>query len=67
MIDTLMMAYTVEMVSVEKVAACLHQYSPADAEMEAPYDTEDAVTSWINKVRRQKSFHSEKIGKSLQV
>lgn len=50
MIDTLMTAYTVEMVSVEKVMACVHQYSPSDAETEAPYDTEDAVTTWINKV-----------------
>lgn len=50
MIDTLMMAYTVEMVSVEKVTACIHQYSPSDAELETPYDTEDAVATWINRV-----------------
>lgn len=50
MIDTLMMAYTVETVSVEKVMACIHQYSPGNAEVETPYDTEDAVTTWINKV-----------------
>lgn len=50
MIDTLMMAYTVEMVSVEKVMACVRQYSPSNAEVETPYDTEDAVTTWINKV-----------------
>lgn len=50
MIDTLMMAYTVEMVSVEKVMACIRQYSTCDPEVETPYDTEDAVTTWINKV-----------------
>lgn len=50
MIDTLMMAYTVETVSVEKVMACIRQYSPGDAEVETPYDTEDAVTTWINRV-----------------
>ncbi|XP_049444074.1 calmodulin-regulated spectrin-associated protein 2a isoform X3 [Epinephelus fuscoguttatus] len=50
MIDTLMMAYTVEMVSVEKVMACIRQYSSSDPEVETPYDTEDAVTTWINKV-----------------
>lgn len=50
MIDTLMMAYTVETVSVEKVMACIHQYSPGNAQVETPYDTEDAVTTWINKV-----------------
>ncbi|XP_039667224.1 calmodulin-regulated spectrin-associated protein 2a isoform X4 [Perca fluviatilis] len=50
MIDTLMMAYTVETVSVEKVMACIRQYSSYDPEVETPYDTEDAVTTWINKV-----------------
>uniref|UniRef100_A0A3B5L1C1 Calmodulin regulated spectrin-associated protein family, member 2a n=1 Tax=Xiphophorus couchianus TaxID=32473 RepID=A0A3B5L1C1_9TELE len=50
MIDTLMMAYTVETVNVEKVMACTHQYSSCDYEEERPYDTEDAVTTWINKV-----------------
>uniref|UniRef100_A0A3B3V755 Calmodulin regulated spectrin-associated protein family, member 2a n=1 Tax=Poecilia latipinna TaxID=48699 RepID=A0A3B3V755_9TELE len=50
MIDTLMMAYTVETVNVEKVMACTHQYSSGDSEEERPYDIEDAVTTWINKV-----------------
>ncbi|XP_072295406.1 calmodulin-regulated spectrin-associated protein 2a isoform X2 [Eucyclogobius newberryi] len=50
MIDTLMMAYTVETVSVDKVMSCIHQYSPPDSEEETPYDTEDTVTTWINKV-----------------
>uniref|UniRef100_A0A7N8WYU2 Calmodulin regulated spectrin-associated protein family, member 2a n=1 Tax=Mastacembelus armatus TaxID=205130 RepID=A0A7N8WYU2_9TELE len=50
MIDTLMMAYTVETVSVEKVMTCIHQYSSCDPDVETPYDTEDAVTTWINKV-----------------
>ncbi|XP_041126117.1 calmodulin-regulated spectrin-associated protein 2-like isoform X2 [Polyodon spathula] len=49
MIDTLMMAYTVEMVSVEKVVACVQKYS-ALTETDLPYDTEDAVMSWMNKV-----------------
>ncbi|CAG5864153.1 unnamed protein product [Menidia menidia] len=52
MIDTLMMAYTVETISVEKVMACMSQYSSSscNTEAETPYDTEDAVTTWINKV-----------------
>ncbi|XP_069401094.1 calmodulin-regulated spectrin-associated protein 2 isoform X3 [Ovis canadensis] len=50
MIDTLMMAYTVEMVSVEKVAACAQQYSTFFQATDLPYDIEDAVTYWINKV-----------------
>lgn len=50
MIDTLMMAYTVETASVEKVTACIRQYSSYNPEVDSPYDTEDAVTSWINTV-----------------
>ncbi|XP_062251632.1 calmodulin-regulated spectrin-associated protein 2a [Platichthys flesus] len=50
MIDTLMMAYTVETVSAETVMACVSQYLPCKPEVEMPYDTEDAVTTWINKV-----------------
>ncbi|XP_073427856.1 calmodulin-regulated spectrin-associated protein 2-like isoform X2 [Dendrobates tinctorius] len=50
MIDTLMMAYTVEMVSIEKVIACVHKYSPFFQTAELPYDIEDAVMYWINKV-----------------
>ncbi|NXJ91538.1 CAMP2 protein, partial [Corythaixoides concolor] len=50
MIDTLMMAYTVEMVSVEKVIACTQQYSSFFQATDLPYDIEDAVMYWINKV-----------------
>ncbi|XP_059400060.1 calmodulin-regulated spectrin-associated protein 2a isoform X2 [Carassius carassius] len=50
MIDTLMMAYTAEIVSVEKVMACMQQYSTDYPDGDVPYDTEDAVTSWMNKV-----------------
>uniref|UniRef100_A0A8D0CER8 Calmodulin regulated spectrin associated protein family member 2 n=1 Tax=Salvator merianae TaxID=96440 RepID=A0A8D0CER8_SALMN len=50
MIDTLMMAYTVEMISVEKVMACVQQYSSFFQATDLPYDIEDAVMFWINKV-----------------
>ncbi|KAG5276239.1 hypothetical protein AALO_G00129600 [Alosa alosa] len=50
LVDALMMAYTVETVSVEKVVACLRQYSTMYPDGDTPYDTEDAVTSWMNKV-----------------
>ncbi|XP_072276178.1 calmodulin-regulated spectrin-associated protein 2 isoform X2 [Pyxicephalus adspersus] len=50
MIDTLMMAYTVEMVSIEKVIACVHKYSPFFQTADLPYDIEDAVMYWVNKV-----------------
>ncbi|XP_015724946.1 calmodulin-regulated spectrin-associated protein 2 isoform X4 [Coturnix japonica] len=54
MIDTLMMAYTVEMVSVEKVIACTQQYSSFFQATDLPYDIEDAVMFWINKARYRK-------------
>uniref|UniRef100_A0A8D3DJB5 Calmodulin regulated spectrin-associated protein family, member 2b n=1 Tax=Scophthalmus maximus TaxID=52904 RepID=A0A8D3DJB5_SCOMX len=56
LIDTLMMAYTVEMMSVERVMSCINRYSSAEPShgdghvQELPYDTEDAITTWINKV-----------------
>lgn len=56
LIDTLMMAYTVEMVSVERVMSCINKYSSAEPlhsdglVQGLPYDTEDAITTWINKV-----------------
>ncbi|XP_076600537.1 calmodulin-regulated spectrin-associated protein 2 isoform X2 [Chaetodon auriga] len=56
LIDTLMMAYTVEMVSVERVMSCINRYSSAKPShsdrhiQELPYDTEDAIITWINKV-----------------
>ncbi|XP_034035904.1 calmodulin-regulated spectrin-associated protein 2a isoform X3 [Thalassophryne amazonica] len=50
MIDTLMMAYTLETVSAEKVISCIQQYSSCSPEVETPYDTEDAITTWINKI-----------------
>lgn len=50
MVDALMMAYAVEMVSVEKVIACAQQYSAFFQASDLPYDIEDAVMYWINKV-----------------
>lgn len=58
LIDTLMMAYTVEMVSVERVMSCIGRYTsdePSHGEghlQELAYDTEDAIVTWINKVRK---------------
>ncbi|XP_028918042.1 calmodulin-regulated spectrin-associated protein 2 isoform X2 [Ornithorhynchus anatinus] len=50
MIDTLMMAYTMEMVSIEKVIACAQLYSAFFQATDLPYDIEDAIMYWINKV-----------------
>lgn len=57
LIDTLMMAYTVEMMSVERVMSCVNRHCSAGPShidqqvLEQPYDTEDAITTWLNKVR----------------
>ncbi|XP_051552853.1 calmodulin-regulated spectrin-associated protein 2-like isoform X2 [Myxocyprinus asiaticus] len=50
MIDTLMMAYTIEMVSVERVLTCIKKLTPFLPEEDFPYDAEEAITTWINKV-----------------
>ncbi|XP_062306479.1 calmodulin-regulated spectrin-associated protein 2a isoform X3 [Osmerus eperlanus] len=50
MIDTLMMAYTVEAVSPEKVTACLRKHCPNDPDIDTPCSTEEALAVWINKV-----------------
>ncbi|XP_061540332.1 calmodulin-regulated spectrin-associated protein 2a isoform X2 [Phycodurus eques] len=50
MIDSLMMAYSVDTLIVEKVMVSIRQYSSCYSEEEMPYDTEDAVTTWINKI-----------------
>lgn len=53
MIDALMMAYTVEMISIEKVVASVKRFSTFSASKELPFDLEDAMIFWINKVRTQ--------------
>ncbi|XP_067308749.1 calmodulin-regulated spectrin-associated protein 2 isoform X2 [Pseudorasbora parva] len=50
MIDTLMMAYTVEMVSLERVLTCIQKFTPFFPEEDIPYEAEEAITIWINKV-----------------
>ncbi|XP_071200635.1 calmodulin-regulated spectrin-associated protein 2a isoform X2 [Salvelinus alpinus] len=67
-IDTLMMAYTVETVSVEKVVACVLRYSSHNGEdADTPYDTEDAMTSWINKVNEYlKDIISQELRREMQ-
>ena len=50
MIDALMMAYTVEMISIEKVVASVKRFSTFSASKELPFDLEDAMLFWINKV-----------------
>lgn len=53
MIDALMMAYTVEMISIEKVVASVKRFSTFSASKELPFDLEDAMVFWINKVWTQ--------------
>lgn len=52
MVDALMMAYTVEMISIEKVVASVKRFSTFSASQELPYDLEDAMVFWVNKVSR---------------
>ncbi|CAG12427.1 unnamed protein product, partial [Tetraodon nigroviridis] len=49
LIDALMMAYMLEMISVEKVVSSVKHFSNLSAK-ELPFDLEDAMLLWINKV-----------------
>lgn len=51
LIDALMMAYIVEMISIEKVVSSVKRFSNFSASKELPFDLEDAMVFWINKVR----------------
>ncbi|XP_060763041.1 calmodulin-regulated spectrin-associated protein 1-B-like isoform X2 [Neoarius graeffei] len=59
MIDALMMAYTVEMISIEKVVICVKRFSTFSASKELPFDLEDAMIFWINKVNLKMKEISE--------
>ncbi|KAM9858971.1 calmodulin-regulated spectrin-associated protein 1-B [Aulostomus maculatus] len=60
MIDALMMAYTVEMISIEKVVASVKRFSTFSASKELPFDLEDAMVFWINKVNMKMREITEK-------
>ncbi|XP_037652875.1 calmodulin-regulated spectrin-associated protein 1 isoform X2 [Choloepus didactylus] len=60
MIDALMMAYTVGMISIEKVVASVKRFSTFSASKELPYDLEDAMVFWINKVNLKMRDITEK-------
>lgn len=51
LIDALMMAYIVEMISIEKVVSSVKRFANFSASKELPFDLEDAMVFWINKVR----------------
>lgn len=48
------MAYVVEMISIEKVVSSVKRFSNFSASKELPFDLEDAMVFWINKVRNKK-------------
>lgn len=49
LIDALMTAYMLEMISVEKVVSSVKRFSNLSAK-ELPFDLEEAMLFWINKV-----------------
>ncbi|KAM4634070.1 calmodulin-regulated spectrin-associated protein 1a [Polymixia lowei] len=50
LIDALMVAYTVEMISIEKVVSSVKRFSNFSASKDLPFNLEDAMVFWINKV-----------------
>lgn len=57
LIDALMMAYMVEMISIEKVVSSVKRFSNLSASKELPLDLEDAMVFWINKVNVRTSVY----------
>ncbi|XP_061658270.1 calmodulin-regulated spectrin-associated protein 1-B-like isoform X2 [Syngnathoides biaculeatus] len=66
LIDALMMAYTTEMISVEKVVASVKRFSNFSASKERPLDLENAMVLWVNKVNTKMRAISEKEMKTKQ-
>ncbi|XP_041754760.1 calmodulin-regulated spectrin-associated protein 1-B isoform X2 [Coregonus clupeaformis] len=66
LIDALMMAYTVEMISIERVVGCVKRFSTFSASKELPFDLEDAMIFWINKVNMKMKEITEKETKMKQ-
>ncbi|XP_037121343.1 calmodulin-regulated spectrin-associated protein 1-B-like isoform X1 [Syngnathus acus] len=66
LIDALMMAHTMEMISVEKVVSSVKRFSNFSASKERPMDLEDAMVLWINKVNTKMSAIAEKEMKMKQ-
>ncbi|XP_050948441.1 calmodulin-regulated spectrin-associated protein 1a isoform X1 [Labeo rohita] len=60
LIDGLMMAYTVEMMAIDRVVASVKRFSTFCASKELPFDMEDAMLFWINKVILKTRDLSEK-------
>ncbi|XP_029024250.1 calmodulin-regulated spectrin-associated protein 1-B-like isoform X2 [Betta splendens] len=60
LIDALMMAYTAEMISTDKVVASVKRFSTFSASKELPFDLEDAMVFWINKVNAKMREITEK-------
>ncbi|MEQ2262165.1 Calmodulin-regulated spectrin-associated protein 1-B [Xenotaenia resolanae] len=66
LIDALMMAYTAEMISIEKVVSCVKRFSNISASKELPFDLEDAMILWINKINLKMRELTEKECKMKQ-
>ncbi|XP_036444388.1 calmodulin-regulated spectrin-associated protein 1a isoform X1 [Colossoma macropomum] len=60
LIDALMLAWTVEMMSIERVVSSVKRFSTFSASKELPFDMEDAMLFWINKVILKTREISEK-------
>uniref|UniRef100_A0A3Q3MMV5 Calmodulin-regulated spectrin-associated protein 1-B-like n=1 Tax=Mastacembelus armatus TaxID=205130 RepID=A0A3Q3MMV5_9TELE len=60
LIDALMMAYTLEMISIEKVVSSVKRFSNFSASKVLPFDLEDAMIFWINKVNTKLREITEK-------
>lgn len=59
-----MMAYIVEMISIEKVVSSVKRFSNFSASKDLPFDLEDAMVFWINKVKTRRGCQGLAFGPS---
>ena len=50
LIDALMLAFSREIITIERVTQCVRRFTTFNASSELPSDLEDAILFWINKV-----------------
>ncbi|XP_053704528.1 calmodulin-regulated spectrin-associated protein 1-B-like isoform X1 [Synchiropus splendidus] len=66
LIDALMMVVTAGMISIDKVVTSVQRFANFSASKEMPFDLEDAMVFWVNKVNTKLREISEKHHKMKQ-
>ena len=67
LIDALMLAFSREIITIERVTQCVRRFASFNASSELPADLEDAILFWINKVcvTVQQSLNKKQTGSEI--